>query len=343
MDDLLHKLLEVPGVPGYESRVRDLIEARLPAAVARETDALGNLVATIGQAETPALMFVAHMDEIGFVVADVREDGFLKLKALGGIDPRTVFGRCLRVITEKGEVRGVIAVKPPHLMSDRATEMRECPPVGEFVVDIGVRSGAEAAALGVKVLDFAVIEKHPATLANGLLCARALDDRAGCWILLRALERLAEDPPAGRIHFGFSVQEEVGLRGAARLARSHRLDYAFAVDSVSSADWPGVARELSPALVGAGPCLRVLDNATVVPTAFRNEVQAVAGAAGIPLQIVFSGGGTDAKPFQAEGPQVISLAFPVRYTHSAVELVSPDDLDGCVELLCALAHHYAGN
>ena len=115
------------------------------------------------------------------------------------------------------------------------------------------------------------------------------------------------------------------------------------MDSVSSADWPGVARELSPALVGAGPCLRVLDNATVVPTAFRNEVQAVAGAAGIPLQIVFSGGGTDAKPFQAEGPQVISLAFPVRYTHSAVELVSPDDLDGCVELLCALAHHYAGN
>ena len=335
MDDLLRHLLEVPGIPGYESRVRNLIEAHLPDGVSHRTDAMGNLVATPGG--DARVMFVAHMDEIGFVVADVREDGYLKLRTLGGIDPRTVFGRELRVITGTGELPGVIAVKPPHLMTDRAREMAEVPPIGEFLVDIGARSGEEAASLGVKVLDFAVLRKQITTLANGLLCARALDDRAGCWILLRAMERLGDK---ANVAFGFSVQEAVGLRGASLLARSHELDYAFAVDSVSSADWPGVSRELSPAVVGGGPCLRVLDNATVIPPAFRNEVAAVAAESGIPLQMVFSGGGTDAKPFQMEGPHVISLAFPVRYTHSAVEIVSESDLERTIDLVCALAEHY---
>jgi len=339
MDQLLKDLLTVPGAPGYEAQVRALVESRLPKGVARATDAMGNLVATLGEGG-PVTMFVAHMDEIGFVVSEVREDGFLRLKPLGGVDPRTIIGRLLRVVTEKGSFLGAVTVRPPHLMRDPAAEMKDVPPVAELYVDIGAKDRAEAEAMGVRVLDFAVYEKEPKVLNGRLLCSRALDDRGGCYVLLRALAELAKKPPRGRLHFAFSVQEEVGLRGAALLARKHELDWAFAVDSVSSGDFPGLTPDQGPARLGEGTCLRVLDNATIIPPELWKEVAEVARGAGIKLQIVFSGGGTDAKPFQAEGPRVVSLAFPLRYTHSAVEMAHRDDLEETVKLVVALARRH---
>lgn len=337
MEPLLEELLRVPGIPGYEDRVRALVRKRLPKGVAVTEDTMGNLVASLGEA--PRVMFVAHMDEIGFVVSEIREDGFLKLKPLGGIDPRTVFGQLLRVITSDGEVSGAITVKPPHLMKERATETKEVPPVTEFFIDIGAASRDEAKEMGVDLLDFAVLDKHVATLNGKFACARALDDRVGCYVQLKALERLAgDDPPAA--YFAFSVQEEIGLRGASRLARHHELDFAFAIDSTSTADFPGVSADLSPGRLGEGPCLRVLDNATVIPPAFRKELAALAAEAGIPLQIVFSGGGTDARPFQPEGPQVMSIGIPLRYTHSAVEMAHLDDIEKTIDFVCAVANRY---
>ena len=340
MDALLEELICTPGIPGHEDRVRTLIEGRLPPGVATSTDAMGNLVVTLGEGGG-GVMFVAHMDEIGFVVSEVRDDGFLRLKPLGGIDPRTVLGRVLRVVTEEGEVCGVVGVKPPHLMTDRSKEMGEVPRVTDFLLDLGTRSAEETAGLGVKILDYAVLDKSVHVLNDKYLCARGLDDRAGCYILLRALGRLVGEDLKGRVHIAFSVQEEIGLRGAALLARKHELEYAFAVDSVTTADWPDVGSDLSPARLGEATCLRVLDNATVIPPAFRKELEALAAEEGIPLQVVFSGGGTDARPFQAEGPQVMSLAFPLRYTHSAVELVHQDDVEATIDLVCAVARRYA--
>ncbi len=340
MDPLLQELLTVPGAPGYETLVRALVEARLPKGIARAKDAMGNLVATLGEGE-PRTMFVAHMDEIGFVVSEVRADGFLRLKPLGGVDPRTILGRLLRVVTEKGQLLGAVTVRPPHLMRDPAAEMKEVPPVAELFVDIGAQSRAEAEAMGVRILDFAVYEKEPRVLNGRLCCSRALDDRGGCWALLKALGELVKrPPPRGTLHFAFSVQEEVGLRGAALLARKHALDWAFAVDSVSAGDFPGLTPDQGPARLGEGSCLRVLDNATIIPPELWKEVAEVARAAGTRLQVVFSGGGTDAKPFQTEGPRVISLAFPLRYTHSAVEMAHMDDLEETVKLVVALARHY---
>lgn len=339
MDPLLQELLTVPGAPGYEALVRAVVEARLPASVVRTKDAMGNLVATLGEGE-PATMFVAHMDEIGFVVSEVRPDGFLRLKPLGGVDPRTIIGRLLRVVTAKGQLLGAVTVRPPHLMRDPAAEMKEVPPVTELFVDIGAASRAEAEAMGVRILDFAVYEKEPRVINGRLCCSRALDDRAGCWVLLRSLAELVKKPPRGCVHFAFSVQEEVGLRGAALLARRHALDWAFAVDSVSAGDFPGLTPDQGPARLGEGSCLRVLDNATIIPPELWKEVAEVARGAGIRLQVVFSGGGTDAKPFQSEGPRVVSLAFPLRYTHSAVEMAHVGDLEETVKLVIALARHY---
>lgn len=339
MDPLLKELLTVPGAPGYESAVRALVGSKLPHGIAGHVDAMGNLVATLGKGE-PATMFVAHMDEIGFVVSEVRADGFLRLKPLGGVDPRTIIGRLLRVVTGKGQLLGAVAVRPPHLMRDPAAEMKEVPPVTELYVDVGARSRAEAEEMGVAILDFAVYEKDPSVLNGRFLCSRALDDRAGCWVLLKALAELAKKPPKGSVHFAFSVQEEVGLRGASLLARKHALDWAFAVDSVSAGDFPGLTPDQGPARLGEGSCLRVLDNATIIPPELWKEVAEVARGQGIRLQVVFSGGGTDAKPFQSEGPRVVPLAFPLRYTHSAVEMAHDGDLEETAKLVVALARHY---
>jgi len=340
MDDALRELVELPGISGYEEAVRAWIEARLPADVERSTDTMGNLVATVGEGEGQ-ILFVAHMDEIGFVISEVRADGFLRVKPIGGIDPRAMFGQALRVVTGSGEIPGVVTVTPPHLMRDRAKEMGTVPKVDEWLVDIGARSADEARALGVDVLDFAVPDKKLRVLNGKFLSSRALDDRLGCWILLQALEAARGKALNKRVHFAFSVQEEVGLRGAGLLARQLEVSHAFAVDSASAADFPGVGADLSPARLGGGACLRVLDSAAIVPRSFTREVQEIAAAASIPLQVIFCGGGTDARSFQPEGALAMPLGIPLRYTHSMVEMAHADDVRATIDLIRALIERYA--
>ena len=204
-----------------------------------------------------------------------------------------------------------------------------------MLVDIGARSAEEARGMGVSVLDYAVLHKQVHALGDKYLCARGLDDRVGCYVLLKAIERLGGAPDG--VVFAFSVQEEIGLRGARLLARWDGVRAAYAVDSVSAADFPGARADLSNAVLGGGPCLRVLDNASIVPQPFVDEVRESASAAGIALQIVFSGGGTDAAAFQPSGPHIMPLAIPMRYTHSAVEMVHLGDVEETIKLVCALA------
>ncbi|TET35901.1 MAG: M42 family peptidase [Planctomycetota bacterium] len=341
MYELLEKLIHVPGIPGYEHKVRELIAQSLPEGVETATDNMGNLIATIGNGDN-AILFAAHMDELGFVITEVRDDGFLKIKPLGGTDPRTVFGRVLRIITETGEIKGAIGVKPPHLMTERDKDMNEIVKITDMVVDIGATDKAEAEKLGVGILDFAVIEKPFHILNEKFLCARALDDRLGCFIQIEAIKRLQKEKLSGKAHFAFTVQEEVGLRGATLIGRTHKLDMAFAIDSASSGDIPQARIDLGPAKLGKGAALRVLDNRVIIPPAFTKEIYAVAQEADIPCQIVFTGGGTDVAPIQTEGPRVIPLAFPLRYTHSAVEMVHADDVESITRLVCTIVKKYVG-
>ena len=191
------------------------------------------------------------------------------------------------------------------------------------------------------MLDFAVPEKRLRVLNDKLLCSRALDDRLGCWVLLRALERVRNADLGARVHFAFSVQEEVGLRGADLLARQLEVTHAFAVDSASAADFPGVGADLSPARLGAGACLRVLDNAAIVPRAFTSEIRELAAGHSIPLQVIFCGGGTDARPFQPEAALAMPLGIPLRYTHSMVEMAHADDVEATIDLVEAICGRYA--
>ncbi|MHC4662353.1 MAG: M42 family metallopeptidase [Planctomycetota bacterium] len=340
MFELLQELIQTPGIPGYEHNIRALIAERLPEDVETSTDNMGNLIATLGGGEN-AMLFVAHMDEIGFIITEIRDDGFLKLKPLGGIDPRTMPGRILRIVTESGEIKGAVGVKPPHLMTNRDREMKDVTPLTDLMVDIGASNRAEAEEMGVRVLDFAVIEKTFHILNDRLLCCRALDDRLGCYILMEAIKRLKKENLKWKAHFAFSVQEEVGLRGATLIGATNKLDMAFAIDSASSGDFPMGRKDLAPAELGKGPALRVIDNRAIIPPAFTKEILSIAEKSGIQCQVVFTGGGTDIGAIQFEGPRVIPIAFPVRYTHSPVEMVEKNDVENIIRLICDIVRHYA--
>lgn len=342
MYETLEELLMIPGISGYEGRVRELIKQKLPDDVETTTDNMGNLVATVGEGDKQVL-FVAHMDELGFIVTEVQDNGFLKIKPYGGTDPRTLFGRVLRFITRKGEVKGVVGVIPPHLMADRDKEMSTIPQITDFQVDVGASSGEEAEEMGLRVLDFGVMEKTFNIIADKYLCARALDDRLGCWLLLRALESIKKKSLNARVHIAFSVQEEVGVRGAQLLAKTLGVDMAFAVDSASSGDIPQARKDLSPSTLGKGPAFRVMDRGAIIPSEFVEELTALVEKTDIPFQVIFTGGGTDVRAFQLEppGPKVMPLAFPVRYTHSGVEMVHKDDAENMLRLIDLLIDTYA--
>ena len=340
MIELLRELIGVHGVTGYESGIREAIEAKLPEGVEKTVDNMGNLIATIGSGPG-GIIFAAHMDELGLVVADIRDDGFLRLKSLGGIDPRVMAGRVLRIKTAKGEVKGVVGVKPPHLMVDRA-EMKEVTPFEKMYLDIGADSAGEARALGVDVLDPVTFEKTFEVLNGKYISARGLDDRAGCAIQIEAMKNLAALKLRKKVHFAFTVQEERGLRGAQLVGHKFEAEYCFAIDTASSGREPSSDRSMGPAVVGGGPALRVIDNRHISDPAFTAEVRAIAEKNEIPVQVVFTGGGTDAAAIEVQGPRSLPIAFPARYTHSPVELASLSDFENTVKLIAALVRHYAG-
>ncbi len=341
MLELLRELVMVHGVTGYESGIREAIEAKLPAGVEKTVDNLGNLIATIGTGPG-AIIFAAHMDELGMVVADIRDDGFIKLKSLGGIDARVMAGRVLRVKTKKGEVRGVVGVKPPHLMSGDRSEMNEVVPFEKMHLDIGADSGDEAREMGIEVLDPVTFDKTFEVLNGKYVSARGLDDRAGCAMQIMALEALkGRTLKKKKVHFAFTVQEERGLRGAQLVGHNFEAEYCFAIDTASSGREPSSDRSMGPAVLGGGPALRAIDNRHISDPAFVKEIKAIAEKNGIPIQVIFTGGSTDAAAIEVQGPKSLPIAFPARYTHSPVELACLDDFENGVKLMAAIVEEYA--
>jgi putative aminopeptidase FrvX len=340
MIELIKELVRIHGISGYETPVRKAIEGKIPQRIEKKVDGMGNLIAAVGSGPDE-ILFVAHMDELGLVVADIREDGFLKIKSLGGIDPRVMPGRVLRVLTKKGEVKGVVGLKPPHLMADDRKEMKEVIPFEELYLDVGADSAKEATDLGIEVLDPITFDKTFEILNNKYVSARGLDNRAGCAVLLKALEKAQTLKLKKKVYFAFSVQEERGLRGAQLVGATFQTQYAFAIDTASSGLVPDSNRSLGPAVLGKGPALRAIDNRYIADPAFVKEIKSLAEDKRIPIQVIFTGGSTDAAAIDVQGPKSLPITFPVRYTHSTVEMVSLKDLEYTLDLIMAIIEKYA--
>lgn len=270
---------------------------------------------------------MAHMDEIGLLITGITNDGKLKFRKIGGIDDRLLLGRHVRVITEKGELDGVIGVTPVHLNLERKFDTI---PWHSLEIDIGAESKEEAEEMGVKVLDFAVFKKHFSILNNKYIATRSLDDRFGVVALIEAIKDLVDHDLDGKYIFAFTVQEEIGLKGAKFLANKYSPKYAIAVDSFACCSFlTGDVR------LGKGAVIRAVDNSAIYTPSLARRALEIAKKNNIPIQIGVTGGGTDASVFEAKS-QTLALSVPIKYLHSETEMLHLDDLKALIKLIEAL-------
>lgn len=342
---LVEELTALPAPSGREdamiARMRDGFAA---AGLSPRVDSLGNVLAPLRPAQPgyPHVAVTAHMDEVGFVVRKIDEDGFLRIQRVGGIPEKTMAGQRVLLLGDRGHVHGVIATKAHHLTEDQ--EKYRVVPVGDVFVDVGASGPSDVADRGIRVGTPAVWA--PAFHAHGdVVHAKAVDDRVGCAVLL-ALAELGRSIGGGAgCTLVASVQEEFNIRGVLPAIRAVQPDVVFCVDIVPSADTPDT-RHVGEVRLGGGPSAGVYSfhgrgtlNGLIPAPQLVRFVEEVARARGLPLQRhVFFGGLTEASYAQLEGGGIPSLdiGIPTRYTHSPVETCSLSDVRAAVSLLLAL-------
>jgi Cellulase M and related proteins len=336
MTDELHmplvtELTETSGVVGDEGPIRSIIERELADHVDQiQVDAMGNLVATINPGADAAVVIGAHMDEIGFMVRHIDDDGFLTLDALGGWDASTLRAQRVRVHTASGTMPGVIGAVPPHTKSD---DDAKAPKLTDLRVDMGL--DADRVEDTVAVGDLVSLEQRTVVLGE-YLTGKALDDRI-CVYALLAVAAAIEDP-AVTVHLAFTVQEEVGLRGAEALGVDIDPMVALALDTTVANDIPGIDSGQAVTRLGAGVALKLKDGSVVTSPAVRRQLQTIADAEEIALQYeVLPRGGTDTARFQRThgATPVGALSVPTRYLHTATEVASPADVRALIDLVVA--------
>ncbi|MFB6361101.1 MAG: M42 family metallopeptidase, partial [Halobacteriales archaeon] len=277
--DLLRELTEASGVPGYEDRIRDIVRRELDDAVDRvETDAMGNVVGTMEGSGEYAVVVAAHMDEIGFMVKHVTEDGFLQVDALGGWDPRVLKAQRATVHTGDGDVPGVIGSPPPHTMDEE--ELEDSPEIEDVYIDLGL--DGEAAADRVDVGDLVTL-RQSTTVVGENVTGKALDDRVCVFQLLEAARRLED--PAVTVHFAATVQEEVGLRGAEAIGVDLAPDLGIALDVTVANDVPGFQAGEQVTQLGDGAAIKLKDSSVITTPKVVNRLRSVADNEDIEYQL----------------------------------------------------------
>lgn len=310
------QLCHVPGVAGREEKVREQI-IDMTQHYEHEIDDIGNLVVETGEGEP--IMIMAHMDEIGFFISNIRNDGKLVIRKIGGISDDLLTGRHVEIITSTKRLDGVIGSVPPHLQKDGL--------VFDPVIDVGANNAQEVEKMGIKVLDFAVFKKHE-FVSNDFIAVRALDDRAGCYALIETLKRAK---PKKHVIFAWTVQEEIGLKGAKALAERYKPSKVYAIDAFACCS--KLNDNVKP---GAGPVLRMVDNSAVASFDEMDHLMKIAQSKTLPIQIGTTGGGTDGSVYVEKGFKMVPITFALKYMHSEVEMMSVFDLEALIKLLVAI-------
>ena len=312
--------------------MRETVQRLLPGWARTRTDTAGNLWLTMGQGE-PTVVFVAHLDEIGFRVTALRGDGTLDAEARGGLFPTLWEGQPALVHTGG---RTVPAVFVPHDSVAAPTATGNDPVVR---IDVGTADRAATEALGVRVGHSVTSPKRYVRLLGTRATGRSFDDRVGSTALVLAARRL--DPARLRhtVIFLWSVREEIGLEGARAAAAALGLRPArvHAIDTFVSADSPLERPNFAVAPLGRGPVARALDNSSVTPPAYVDSLAALARARAIPLQIGTTNGGNDGSVFAEWGVPDVPIGWPLRYSHSPVEVLDLRDVAGLADLVLATA------
>ncbi len=343
--DLLRRLCETAGIPGREERVRALVQKETKGLFdSVVTDAMGSLICTRAPTKkkrgaTPTrVLIAAHMDEIGFYVRHIDEQGFLWLNPAGGFDPRNLFSRRVLVVTDSGDFEGVLnpGGKPIHISSE--ADRTKVPGTEEFFVDLG-RSAAEVLKVA-QIGDFVVM--HEPFLETPLkVVSKAIDNRMAVFTAIEAVRRVAKarGGHACEIVVAFTTQEEVGLRGAQVAANACSAEIGIGIDVNLACDTPGIPDTQRVTKQGLGVAIMVQDSSMISDIALVRQACAVAKRHGIAHQrAVLPRGGQDAGAIQRAGRGARCVAFGpgTRYIHTVTEMVHKADLDATIDLLTAM-------
>ncbi len=322
-------LCALSGVSSWEDEVRAyLMERARPYADELRVDPMGSLIVFKKGAKATGnkLMLCAHMDEVGIIVKSITDDGYLKFACVGGIDRRVLIGKKLLIGPKK--VRGIVGLKAYHLVS--AEEEKKTPKLEEFYIDVGAPDKGAAEAL-VELGDVGVFDSDCVEFGDGMLKAKAIDDRVGCAVLLKLLER---DLPMD-CTFAFTVQEEVGTRGAFGAAFSVTPEIALILEGTTAADSPAMEPHRQVCAPGRGPVIPFMDGGTIYDRALFERLRDLAEANGIPWQTKhYISGGTDASAIQRSkaGVRVCAVSAAVRYLHAPASVAAVKDFDAMLEL-----------
>jgi putative aminopeptidase len=342
--DLVAELMRIPGLAGYEDRVARAVAAHLDRmGLSRRSDRLGNLMCTLqGDPGLPSVMVFAHMDQLGFLVRKIEPSGLIRLERQGGVPERALPAQAVLLCTEAGDLPGVISNKSHHATAPE--EKYQVVPYARLAVDAGFASRDEAEAAGVRIGTPVVYLPRALDLAGGRIAGTAVDDRAGCAALI-ALAEARMGKPGPTLHLVWSVQEEHNLRGILPAATALGPDIALAIDTILACDTPEVA-ERGDVELGGGPAISMFSfhgrgtlNGVIPHPALVRLVEAAASGEGLGLQrSAHTGLLTDLSYIQFMGPEGVAcldVGVPVRYSHSALEVVDPEDISGLVSLLDA--------
>lgn len=337
MLDMIKELCTLSGISGRENAVRDYIIDKIKDYAEYSIDPLGNLI-VFKKGRKPAknkVMLDAHMDEVGLIITAITSDGYLKFTKVGGIDTRVMLGRAVKV-GEKA-VNGVIGIKPVHLV-DKGAEA-DIPKADDLYIDIGAKSKEEASEY-VRIGDEAWFSGEFVEFGDGFVKSKALDDRAGCAILIEMIKSDLEYDT----WFSFSVQEEIGTRGAQTAAFTIAPDYAIVVETTTAADISGVKDEKRVCICGEGGTVSFMDRSTLYSRELFDKAFEIAEKNSIRCQPkTMVAGGNDAGAIHKSrgGVKVLTVSVPCRYLHSPGCVIKLSDAEESFKLIKETAKEFA--
>jgi len=334
---LLKLVSETPGVSGFEKKIRDVVVDEIKGLVdSYSIDNLGNLTTVIkGRDSSKKLMVAAHMDEIGYIVSHIDDDGFVYFNTLGGFDAKTLTAQRVTIHGKKDLV-GVMSSKPIHMMTQE--ERNKMPKTTDFYIDLGLSADQ------VKEL---VEIGNPITRCQELIVmgncvnGKSLDNRVSVYVLIETLRRLKDNKPAYDFYGVFTVQEEVGLRGANVASHTINPDFGIALDTTIAFDLPGAKQQEKVSHLGKGTGIKVMDAMTICDYRMVDYMKELANEHEIPYQMeIMVAGGTDTAGLQRMGKNGAiagAVSIPTRHLHQVVEMCHPDDINHSIDLLTLCA------
>ena len=328
---LLKNICETPGAPGFENRVRNLVLKEIENCVDDiNIDNMGNVIALKkGKDETKSVMIAAHMDEIGFIVTHINDKGFLKFHPLGGFDPKTLTSQRVIVHGKKNLV-GVMGSKPIHVMTTE--EKNRVPKIQDYYIDLGLEK-SEVDKI-VKVGDPVTRERGLIEMGDCINC-KSLDNRISVFVLIEALKKIKNSD--FNTYAVFTVQEEVGIRGAQVATQKIKPDFGFGLDTTIAYDVPGAAEHEKITSLGKGVAIKIMDASAICDTRMVQFMRKIANTHNIQWQNeILTAGGTDTASIQRMTPGgSIAGAFsiPTRHIHQVIEMVHKKDVQNCIDLL----------